>query len=69
MRYISTSLVFFCVLATPENSAFTTPYAMPPPSPLTNSAIAETLGLPSQASSSARIALYRAALGPVQLPR
>ena len=42
---------------------------MPPPSPLTNSAIAETLGLPSQASSSAMIALYSAALGPVQLPR
>ncbi|MBP6321794.1 MAG: DUF2628 domain-containing protein, partial [Giesbergeria sp.] len=42
---------------------------MPPPSPLTNSAIAETLGLPPQASSSAMIALYSAALGPVQLPR
>ena len=42
---------------------------MPPPSPLTNSAIAETLGLPPQASSSAMIALYSAALGSVQLPR
>lgn len=72
MRCISTPLVFFCVLATPENpelTAIEATYAMPPPSPLTNSAIAETLGLPPQASSSAMIALYSAALGPVQLPR
>ena len=72
MRCISTPLVFFCVLATPENpelTAIEATYAMPPPSPLTNSAIAETLGLPPQASSSAMIALYSDALGPVQLPR
>ncbi|WP_027994443.1 SPOR domain-containing protein [Simplicispira psychrophila] len=42
---------------------------MPPPRPLTPSSFADALGLPSSASNSAMIALYSAALGPVQLPR